>query len=171
MSVSDVHLFSDGNDLVVRVKRRGEWHELIRTHGPLRDVSISYIASVDEDVPRRGVDEAAMTGKHREQILDTLRELADWLDPARIPKRPTHADQTTPLELTTILGLRNPDTDEVTLVVRVADPRQVLRKGYGCIEGMHQISVGEFSADKAQLAERLSVQLAEDAAALAKESP
>ena len=48
MRISDVHLLSDGNDLVVRVKRRDEWHELIRTHGPLRDVSISYIASEAE---------------------------------------------------------------------------------------------------------------------------
>lgn len=170
MSVTAIRLYTRGHDIIVDVERRGEWHEVIRTHGALDHVTVDHCARVDDWVVPRDVDEAAIAGKHRESVLDTLRELADWLDPARLPNRPTHPKLTEPLELTTILGWRNRDTDEVTLVVRVLDPHEVLRKGYSNIEGMHQVAVGDFSADKAQVAERLSIVFAEDAIAMGRRS-
>lgn len=164
--ITGVHLYTRGHDIVVDVERSGEHYELIRTHGALDHVTVDHYAKVAAifrgDVPQPD----GMTGRHLERILDTIRELADWLDPDRIPRRPTHADQTTTLELRAIVGFRNPATDEVTLMVRVHDPRHVLRKGYGSVEGMWQVGPREFSFDRAETAEHLATLLADDAIAI-----
>lgn len=162
--IDEVNLVTEGHNIVVRVRRNGEWHELIRTHGALSENSVDYYAKVSclfaASAPQ---PTDKLTNKHREQILDSLRELADWLDPDRMPRRPTHQDQETPLELVAILGARNPRTDEVSLLVRVRDPRKVLRKGYGCVEGFVMMGAGDYSYDRVEVAEHLSTLFAQDA--------
>jgi hypothetical protein len=165
--IRELRLHTEGHDIVVSIKRGAEWHEAIRTHGALDHVTVDHCVNLD-CIPSRGYEETQLTGKHRERILDTIRELADWLDPDRIPSRPSHREQTTTLPLVAILGLRNPETDDVTLMVRVSDPHEVLRKGYGCIEGMSQLGFSEFAFDREQVAEHLSTLLANDAIAIAK---
>lgn len=161
--IDQVRLSNDDRYIFVHVRRNGEWHELIREYVGNIQTAICHQASVSA-IWR---SDTTCTNKHREQVLDSIRELADWLDPDRIPRRPTHADQTKPLELVAIMGARSPGTDEVSLTVRVRDPRQVLRKGYGCIEGFGHMGDGDYNFDRGEVAEHLSTLFAQDALAFA----
>ena len=99
-----------------------------------------------------------MSEKHADQLHDALVLLARAMDPH---------DSWAPLEVVAALGLRDPGTDEVTIVLRVKDPARRLR-GSG-IEGLVQIGPHDFSFSRAEVAERLATQLAQDAINFAKE--
>lgn len=98
-----------------------------------------------------------MTGKHRDQLVEAIRLLAinvedrEWAG----------------LDVVACLGLRDPDSQDVTFYIRVSDPAGRL-KGSG-IEGMAQLGPGEFSFHKAEVAEHLSTLLADDYINLAAE--
>src|SRR5262245_15988057 len=101
-----------------------------------------------------------MTEKHREQLHDAVEALARELNPR---------DAWAPLDVVTAIGLRDPVSDEVTLVIRVHDPAR--RLGGAGIEGLVQIGPNEFSFSRVEVAERLSTQLAQDAINFAKQGP
>lgn len=102
-----------------------------------------------------------MTDKHRDQLVEAIRTLAINVED----------NSWAGLDVRAVMGIRNPDTDDVTFHIRVHDPAGRL-KGAG-IEGLMQLGIGEYSFDRAEVAEHLATLLADDALALAraKETP
>lgn len=92
-----------------------------------------------------------MTEKHRSQLGDILRKLADHID------GPYEDVMGLRVDVTAVMGLREPH-GEVTLHLRVTDPDRRLH-GLG-IEGLVQLGSDAFAFEKAEVAEHLSTLLA-----------
>lgn len=51
MEISAVWLMSEEKDMVVLVEVDGKWYELIRTFGPLSEMTISHCAYTKKELP------------------------------------------------------------------------------------------------------------------------
>ena len=79
-----------------------------------------------------------MTSKHRGQLVEAIQNLA----------REIEDGPWAGLDVVSVLGARDPVSNEVTFCIRVGDPARRL-DGSG-IEGMTQFAPGEFSLLKAE---------------------
>lgn len=51
MEISAVWLISEEKDIVVLVEVNGKWYEIIRTFGPLGEMTISHCAYTKKELP------------------------------------------------------------------------------------------------------------------------
>lgn len=99
-----------------------------------------------------------MTEKHRDQLVEAIRTLANNVED----------NEWAGLDVVAVYGWRDPVSNDVTLYLRVNDPA---RRLYGAgLEGMVQIGPNEFALNKAEAVEHLSTLLAQDAINLAKKA-
>lgn len=92
-----------------------------------------------------------MTEKHRDQLAEAVRMLALNIEDGSWAG----------LEVVAAIGLRDPETNDVTLHIRVKDPA---RRLYGAgIEGLVQLGPNRYTTSRYEAAEHLAQLLAQDA--------
>lgn len=56
MEISGIWLISEEKDIVVLAQIDGKWYEVIRTFGPLGEMTISHHVNVEEKLPSDAVE-------------------------------------------------------------------------------------------------------------------